>query len=59
MMLIEDFKKDINNALREIQENMSQKVEALKKKTQKSLKEATFTAWWSRKAAPGTKISQV
>jgi hypothetical protein len=32
MMLIEDFKKDINNPLKEIQE-------ALKEETQKSLKE--------------------
>ena len=30
MMLTEDFKKDINNSLKEIQENMSQQ-EALKK----------------------------
>ena len=39
MMLIEDFNKDINNSLKEIQENMGQQVEALKEKTQKSLKE--------------------
>ena len=39
MMLIEDFKKDINNSLKEVQENMRQQVEALKKETQKSLKE--------------------
>ena len=30
MMLIEDF-KDINNSLKEVQENISQQVEALKK----------------------------
>ena len=38
-MLIEDFKKDINNSVKEIQENMSQQVEALKEEAQKSLKE--------------------
>ena len=37
MMLIEDFKKDLNNSLKEIQENMGQQVEALKVETQKSL----------------------
>jgi vacuolar-type H+-ATPase subunit H len=39
MMMIEDFKKDINNSLKEIQENTSKQLEALKEKTQKSLKE--------------------
>ena len=39
MMLIEDFKNNINNFRKEIQENMGQQVEALKKETQKSLKE--------------------
>ena len=38
MMLIEDFKKEINNSLKGIQENMCQHFEALKEKTQKSLK---------------------
>jgi hypothetical protein len=38
-MLIEDFKKDINNSLKEIQENISKQVEALKEGTQKFLKE--------------------
>ena len=38
-MLREDFKKDINNSLKEIQEGMGQQVEALKEETQKSLKE--------------------
>ena len=37
MMMIEDFKKDINNTLKEIQENTGEQVEALKEKTQKSL----------------------
>jgi hypothetical protein len=37
MMLVEDFKKDINNSFKEIQENTQ--VEALKEETQKSLKE--------------------
>ena len=39
MMLLEDYKKDINKSLKEIQENMNQKVEALTRETQKSLKE--------------------
>ena len=39
MMVIEDFKKDINNSLKEIQENTGKQVEALKEETQKSLKE--------------------
>ena len=39
MMVAEDFKKDINNFLREMQENTGKQLEALKKETQKSLKE--------------------
>jgi DNA repair exonuclease SbcCD ATPase subunit len=39
MMMIEDFKKDINNSLKEIQENTHKQLEALKEETQKSLKE--------------------
>ena len=39
MMLIEGFKKDLNNSLKEIQENIGQQVKALKEETQKSLKE--------------------
>ena len=39
MILIEDFEKDINNSLKEIQENTNKQVEALKEETQKSLKE--------------------
>ena len=35
-MLIEDFKKDISNFLKEIQESTSKQVEALKEETQKS-----------------------
>jgi hypothetical protein len=38
MMLIGDFKKDINNSLKEIQENTGKQVEALKEVTQKPLK---------------------
>ena len=38
MMMIEDFKKDINNSLKEIQSTGKQ-VEGLKEETQKSLKE--------------------
>ena len=39
MMMIEEFKKDINNSLKEIQENTGKQVEDLKEETQKSLKE--------------------
>jgi hypothetical protein len=42
MMMIENFKKDINNSLKEIQniqENIGKQVEALKEETQKSVKE--------------------
>jgi gas vesicle protein len=39
MMMIEDFKKDINNSLKEIQEKTGKQVNVLKQETQKSLKE--------------------
>jgi hypothetical protein len=39
MTLIEDFKKDINNSLKEIQENTGKQIEVLKEETLKSLKE--------------------
>jgi F0F1-type ATP synthase membrane subunit b/b' len=39
MMLLEDFKKGINNSLKEIQENIAKQVEVLQEKAQKSLKE--------------------
>jgi hypothetical protein len=39
MMLVEDFKKDINNSPKETQENMAKQVEGLKEEVQKSLKE--------------------
>ena len=38
MMMIEDFKKEINNSLKEIKENTGKKVEVLKEETEKSLK---------------------
>ena len=38
-MLVEDFKKDINNSPKETQENMAKQVEGLKEEVQKSLKE--------------------
>ena len=38
MMVVEDFKKGVNNSLKEIQENTDKKVEALKEEAQKSLK---------------------
>jgi hypothetical protein len=40
MMMIEDFNKDINNSLKEIQKNTGKQVEALKEETQKYLKVA-------------------
>jgi chromosome segregation ATPase len=39
MMVVEDFKKNINNSLKEIQENTAKQVEALKEEAQKPLKE--------------------
>jgi chromosome segregation ATPase len=39
MMMMEDFKKEINNSLKEIQENTGKQLEASKEETQKSLKE--------------------
>jgi hypothetical protein len=39
MMLIVDFRKDINNSLKEIQENTGKQVESPKEEPQKSLKE--------------------
>jgi hypothetical protein len=39
MMLVEDFKKDINNSLKEIKDNTAKQVEVLKEEAQKSLKE--------------------
>jgi hypothetical protein len=44
MMMIEDFKKDINNSLKEIQENTGKQLEVLKEETQKSLKESQENA---------------
>jgi hypothetical protein len=38
MMMEEDIKKDINNSLKEIQENTAKMVEDLKEEAQKSLK---------------------
>jgi hypothetical protein len=39
MMIIEDFKKDINNTCRQIQESTGKQLVALKEETQRSLKE--------------------
>jgi hypothetical protein len=39
MTMMEDFKKDINNSLKEIQENTDKQLGALKEETQKSLRE--------------------
>jgi hypothetical protein len=37
IMVAEDFKKDINNSLKEIQKNRTKQVEVLKEESQKSL----------------------
>ena len=37
MILVEDFKKGINNSLKEIQKNTAKQVEVLKEETQRSL----------------------
>ena len=39
MKIMEDFKTDINNSLKQTQENKSKQVETLKEERQKSLKE--------------------
>jgi hypothetical protein len=39
MIMVEDMKKDFNNALKEIQENTAKPVKDLKEEAQKSLKE--------------------
>jgi F0F1-type ATP synthase membrane subunit b/b' len=39
MLMMEDFKNDISNSLKNIQENTGKQLEALKEETQKSLKE--------------------
>jgi hypothetical protein len=38
MLMIEGFKKEINNSLKEIQKNTGKHLEVLKEETQKSLK---------------------
>jgi hypothetical protein len=38
MMVVENFKKGINNSLKEIQENTAKQADTLKEETQKSLK---------------------
>ena len=38
MMMVEDFKKDMTNSLKEIQENIAKQVEDLKEETQNPLK---------------------
>jgi hypothetical protein len=38
MMLVEDFKKNINNSLKEIEENTAKQVEVLKRKHKNPLK---------------------
>jgi hypothetical protein len=37
-MVIEDFNKDINNSLKEVQENTGKQIEDLKEETQNPLK---------------------
>ena len=38
-MLVEDFKKGINNPLKEVQENTAKQVQVLEEEAQNSLKE--------------------
>ena len=38
-MLVEDFKKGINNSLKEVQENTAKQVQVLEEEAQNSLKE--------------------
>jgi prefoldin subunit 5 len=56
MMVIEDIKKEINNSLKEIQENTGKQLEALKEETQKFLKELQENTNRQRK---GTKPSRI
>jgi hypothetical protein len=42
MMMTEDFKKDINDSLKEIQENTGKQVEILEEETRKELQENTI-----------------
>ena len=39
MMLVEDFKKQINKSLKELQENTAKQLEVFKEEKQESLKE--------------------
>jgi len=39
LVMLEDFKKDMKNSLREMQENINKQVEAYREESQKSLKE--------------------
>jgi FtsZ-binding cell division protein ZapB len=55
MMMIENI-KDINNSLKEIQENTGKQLETLKEETQKSLKELQENTNRQRK---GTKPSRI
>jgi hypothetical protein len=43
MMLVKNFKKEINNSLKEIQENSAKQVEALKEETKIPLKNCRRT----------------
>jgi archaellum component FlaC len=43
MKMIQDFKTDINNSLKEVQENTGKQIEDIKEKTCKSLKEIQET----------------
>ena len=57
MMMIEDFKKDINNCFKEIQENTGKQLEAFKEETQKPLKELQEKK--SNRLRKGTKPSKI
>jgi len=45
IMMLENFKKDMKNSLRETQENKNKQVEAYREESQKSLKEFQENKW--------------
>jgi hypothetical protein len=53
MMLVDDFKKGINNARKEIQEITAKLVEVLKEEAQKSLKELQENTAWQVEVVKG------
>ena len=54
-MLIEDFKKDMNNSFKEIQESIGKQVEALKQEARPS-SQHQLQATLGRNSAEGSKV---